>query len=59
MRNGAEESKRAKVYITPNGGQYVKADELLQNPEVIKEIETMRDIFAKRRSKEQSLEEKE
>ena len=37
-KNTSEE--RLKIYVTPRGGQYVKAEELLANPKV-------REIIAK------------
>lgn len=45
MFNNNRGSKKAKVYVTPNGGQSVKVNELLKNPEVMEDIRAMQDII--------------
>lgn len=41
-KNTSEE--RLKIYVTPRGGQYVKAEELLANPKVREIIAKMAEI---------------
>ena len=45
MFNRNKDSKKAKVYVTPNGGQSVRVDELLQNPEVLEELKAIQAII--------------
>lgn len=46
--NSSEEG--LKIYVTPRGGQYVKADELLASPKVREIIKKMADIPVERKS---------
>ena len=47
-KNTSEEG--LKIYVTPRGGQYVKADELLASPQVREIIKKMADIPIERKS---------
>lgn len=38
------DSRKPKVLVTANGGRYVRADELLRDPEVRKKIDIMTQI---------------
>ena len=46
--------KGLTVYVTSRGGQYVKADELLDSPEVREIIKKMADIPVERKSSDTS-----
>ena len=46
--------KGLTVHVTPRGGQYVKADELLASPQVREIIKKMADIPVERKSSETS-----
>lgn len=48
-----------KIYVTPRGGQYVKADELLASPEVREIIKKMADIPVERKSPDTSPKDRE
>ena len=51
-KNTTEE--RLKIYVTPRGGQYVKAEELLANPKVREIIAKMAKIPVEPKSSDTS-----
>lgn len=55
--NSSEEG--LKIYVTPRGGQYVKADELLASPKVREIIKKMADIPVERKSSDMSPKDRE
>ena len=55
--NSSEEG--LKIYVTPRGGQYVKADELLASPKVREIIKKMADIPVERKSSDTSPQDRE
>ena len=39
------DQKRPKIYVTPSGARYVKADELFESEKVQRIVEEMADLF--------------